>query len=130
MTNNSADLDNSALVDHDHCACLCDAGAPGYAAITGIRPDGSTLLLFAETERIGDRTTRFDPNCRDAPHEQLGPLPARWRDRVQLAPIRCGRRTLRGSRCRIPVTQPGQACGHHRAQSAADADVRDERNTR
>ncbi|WP_241007786.1 hypothetical protein [Mycobacterium kubicae] len=104
----------TALVDDDRSVCLCDAGASDYAAVTAVRPDGTVLLLLAEKDGIGDPAAVFDAGCADAPHEQPGPLPALWQTRVELAPLRCGRRTLRGGRCRMPVGQPGQACGWHR----------------
>jgi hypothetical protein len=113
------DLDHSALLDYERSVCLCDAGRPDLAAVTAIGPDGAAVLLVADQNRIGDPTATFDPNCLDAPHEQTGPLPPRWQSRIELAPLYCGRRTLRGTRCRIPVTRPGQACGWHR-RAAAD----------
>lgn len=131
MNERARDLDNAAWLDHERSASLHDVGAPELAAVVGVHLDGSVLLLIAETARIGDPTAIFDAGCADAPHEQLGPLPARWRDRVALAPFYCGRQTLRGTRCRIPVTQPGGTCGWHRPQTkTTDTEIRDEGNTR
>lgn len=122
--------ENASLIDYARSACLCDVGQPDYAAVTAVRPDGTVVLVLADRGRIGDPTATVNATCPTAPHEQDGPLPDRWRDRVHLAPFYCGRRTLRGTRCRIPVAQPGQACGWHRPQPATDTDKRDERNTR
>lgn len=52
--------------------------------------------------------------CREcAPHEQLGPLPAKYAEQVGAAP-RCGRATRSGSPCRRTVRKYGAACAQHR----------------
>ncbi|BBX63034.1 hypothetical protein MSAS_22080 [Mycobacterium saskatchewanense] len=109
--------------------CLCGVGAPGYGAVTAVHADGSTVLLVAETARIGDTTAVFDAACSDAPHEQPGPLAAGWRDRIALAPIRCGRATrTTGRPCRQIVTHAGAACARHRQPTTTTTDVHDEGN--
>jgi hypothetical protein len=77
---------------------------------------GREHFAIVEWRSIGDETVRYDSTCSSVAHEQLGPLPSRWRDRVQLAPLRCGRPTQAGRPCRIPVAAPGQRCSWHRAE--------------
>ncbi len=48
-----------------------------------------------------------------APHEQLGPLPARWQARLDQT--RCGRPRHDGQPCRTPTGRPGDPCHWHRA---------------
>jgi hypothetical protein len=57
-----------------------------------------------------------DNGCWDrccAPHDQLGKLPAEFRER--LVPL-CGRPTKKGRPCRIPVSRPGATCELHEGQ--------------
>ena len=109
-----------SLIDPCRTTCLCDAGLPDYLAVTAVNSDGSTVILLAERDSIGDPEVRFDSACPAAPHEQVGPLPPRWQARVALTPFYCGRTTRAGTRCRIPVSHAGQACGWHRPQTSAD----------
>jgi hypothetical protein len=103
-----------AIIDHSRSACLCDAGLPDVDASVCIAPDGHVDLVLIDTKLLGDDCSTYDPTTAEAPHEQTGPLPGCWRDRVQLAPLRCGHRTQRGTPCRNFVTCPGQPCGWHR----------------
>jgi hypothetical protein len=117
----------TAHIDDARTACLCDQGLPGWHAATCVAEDGCHDLVLANAEWVGDGRYTYDPTTPQAPHEQPGPLPPRWRDRVQLAPLRCGRRTKSGTSCRTYVARPGDACGWHREQNTLD---RDERTTR
>jgi hypothetical protein len=107
---------NGLLVDPRRAACLCDVGGPGLIATVVIDADGTEHLVLAEADRIGDENTRVDVGCRDAVHEQLGPLPPGVLRRIATVrrTHRCGRPTATGGRCRIPVRRPGQPCGWHR----------------
>ncbi|BCQ09665.1 hypothetical protein JMUB5695_03115 [Mycobacterium heckeshornense] len=108
-----------ALIDHERSTCLCDVGLPGYWLATCVKPDGDTVLWLVDRDELGG-----DNRCcgygDDMAHEQLGPLPPTWRSRVWDTPTRCGRRTVHGGRCRIPVTVPGQACYWHRRETRHD----------
>jgi hypothetical protein len=107
--------DDTSIIDHQTVACLADCGQRDYVAAAAISADGGRHLVLAAVRAIGDQTVRYDPECRDIEHEQPGQLPPPWRARVHRAPIRCGRPTLAGGHCRIPVGAPGQACAWHRA---------------
>lgn len=105
--------DGGFLLDPARCACLCDLAAD-YVLAVAVEPDGATHYVLAHQPDIGDPAVRYTPDCPDAAHEQPGPLPPRWAARVELAPLRCGRRTRSGRRCRVPVARPNAACGRHR----------------
>jgi hypothetical protein len=92
---------------------LEDVGLDGYVVAEGIDPSGDRVLLLACERMLGDERYPFAP-ATEVEHEQLGQLDWRLRGRVQLAPLRCGRRTQRGTPCRNFVTYPGQPCGWHR----------------
>ena len=107
--------DRLSIIDDARTICLCDVGgSPNYVAATVVNGDGVPVYLMAAVKSVGDTKVTFDANCPDAVHEQLGPLPPRWSDRVQLAPLRCGRTTRTGTRCRAYVGRPGDACGWHK----------------
>jgi hypothetical protein len=111
-------LNNTDLIDPAHTACLCDVGATDYIAATVVADDGTEHLILAERDSIGDASVRYDPLTAQAPHEQDGPLPTRYRLGLQAVPHRCGRPTkTTGRPCRIGVTRPGQACGLHRERT-------------
>jgi hypothetical protein len=112
---------NRTYIDFQRSACLCDVGLPGIGASVCIGEDGGTDLVLIDQSRLDcTEHNTYDPTTPQAPHEQPGPLPPRWRDRVKLAPLRCGRRTKSGGRCRAYVARPGDACGWHREQAAID----------
>jgi hypothetical protein len=107
--------DRFSIIDDNRTACLCDVGgASGYVAATVVNAAGATTYLLVAVEHLGDDSATYDAMCTAAAHEQTGPLPPRWRDRIELAPLRCGRRTKVGTACRAYVGRPGAACGHHR----------------
>src|ERR1700741_3871112 len=99
------DDDDLALIDEHHTRCLCDVGAPGYLAATAVSADGTTNLVLACVEDLNDENVRCDPTCSVVAHEQLGALPIEFLLRIMASrPVhRCGRRTLAGHPCRIPV---------------------------
>lgn len=103
-----------AVIDPERSACLCDVGGTDIRASVCVGFDGHADFVLINAELLGDERHTYDPTTPQAPHEQVGSLPARWRDRVQLAPLRCGRRTQAGTACRIIVSQPGRTCAHHR----------------
>ena len=105
---------NFYILDNHRTVCLCPtccgaAGDPGYGVAVCIDATGREHFAIVEWRSIGDETVRDDGTCSSVPHEQLGPLSPRWRDRVRLAPLRCGRRTKSGNilpgRCR--TRRPG-----------------------
>lgn len=110
------------LLDEERSACLCDVGQADYIAATAVDANGSEHLVFVERSAMGDLAVRYDSTCRDVAHEQLGPLPAIWRHRAALAPLRCGRPTKAGRPCRALVADPGP-CSRHR-ESAHDRQTR------
>jgi hypothetical protein len=109
--------DRTSYVDTARSACLCGSGSPGYAAAVCVADDGAEHLVLLREDLLGDPNFGYDPQP-TAPHEQLGELPPRWRSRVQLAPLRCGRRTkTTGRPCRIEVGRWGDPCGLHRTKT-------------
>lgn len=107
-------FDEFTLVDWSRSACLCDVGSVGHSVAVAVASDGSdTLWIIDEAELHAEHPRHGDARH---PHEQLGPLPQRWRERVAwAAPFRCGRPTKSGRPCRLPVDQAGVACSFHRA---------------
>lgn len=114
------EVDRFALFDWERSACLCDVGAPGHSVAVAVTDDGrDTLWIVDDAELHAEH-----PRCGNGaqPHEQIGPLPERWRERVAWsAAFRCGRPTKSGRPCRLPVDQAGGSCSFHRAASP-DAD--------
>ncbi|WP_343598890.1 hypothetical protein [Mycobacterium sp.] len=103
------------MIDPQRSACLCDAGLPGHALVTALDEHGTLRPVLAATDQVGDDAVRFDAECHAQAHEQLGLLPPAWVQRVRSVPLRCGRPTLSGTRCRKLVAAPGAACDWHRA---------------
>lgn len=99
-------------VDGDRTVCLCDVGSEDYLAAVTVDPQGDTLLVLAHRDALHDPASPISL-CHSVAHEQLGPLPMTLKARVVLAPLRCGRPTKSGGRCRIIVTTAGHACHHH-----------------
>lgn len=113
-------MDRFALFDWERSACLCNVGAPGHSVAVAVTDDGrDTLWIVDDAELHAEH-----PRCGNGeqPHEQIGPLPERWRERVAWsAAFRCGQPTKSGRPCRLPVDQAGGSCSFHRAASP-DAD--------
>jgi hypothetical protein len=110
-------VDNISYIDNDRSACLCGQGGGPYVACVLVAADGSQDLVLVDWELIGDGQHTYN-RTPEAVHEQTGPLSPRWAARVHLAPLRCGRPTKAGGRCRVYVSRPGQPCGWHRAAAS------------
>jgi hypothetical protein len=124
-------IDDANLIDPDRIAWLHDVGRPDYVAAVAVAADGTEHLVLAELDAIGDHAARYDPDCPDVRHEQLGTMPAIWRHRVALAPLRCGRPTKIGRPCRSLVTDSGHACPRHRMPAPSrDGQAGDEMSRR
>jgi hypothetical protein len=54
-------------------------------------------------------------SARNAPHEDVGPLPQVYLERLVAVPLRCGRTRRDGHRCRIAVVNAGIACYRHQS---------------
>jgi len=102
-------IENRPIVDPQQVACL----GGGSHAVVAIGPGGERCLWLMGPE-LDDET--HGCACPDhAPHEQDGPLPPAYRQRLNALLLRCGAPTLStGLPCRTPVARPGQRCGHHR----------------
>ncbi|QQW36879.1 hypothetical protein [Mycobacterium marinum] len=105
-----------AYVDHERTACLCGDGLPGFWAAVCVTATGDDVLWLVSLDELDAEHPRCGNG--DQPHEQVGPLPERWRERVAWsAAFRCGRPTKSGRPCRLPVDQAGGSCSFHRAAS-------------
>ena len=114
-------FDGFALVDWARSACLCDVGAPGHSLAVAVTDDGRDVLWLIDDAELHAEHPRHGDSRQS--HEQVGPLPARWRERVAWsAAFRCGRPTKSGRPCRLPVGQAGRSCSFHRAANP-DADA-------
>ena len=113
--------DDANVIDHRRAICLCRAAGRDcrYVATVAVAADGTEHLVLASRADLGHGSVQYDPTCSDvAPHEQTGPLSARWLARVIVAPLRCGHRTkTTGRPCRRPVPHPGAACRWHRGEA-------------
>jgi hypothetical protein len=101
-------LTDPGIIDPNRTVCLCEAGAPGYQAAVAVDDTGGETYWIADTSLLG----RDDVDHGVIPrHEQLGPLPGGWRDRL----LRCGQPTAKTGRpCRLAVDELGGACVFHR----------------
>ena len=109
--------DRFSFVDFMRSACLADVDLPGYAIAWCVNSAGEDQAwLISEAELNIPGTTHGDG---DQPHEQLGPLPDRWRYRVALAPYRCGRPRADGRPCRQFVGEAGRTCAWHSERASA-----------
>lgn len=113
-------MTRTSIVDFARSVCLCDVGLPGIGASVCVADDGQADLVLIDGALLDGKQSTYDPTTPQAPHEQTGPMPPRWRARVQLAPLRCGRRTKAGSACRTHVGRPGMPCHWHREHDAMD----------
>jgi hypothetical protein len=109
------------IVDGSRTTCLCDHGAMGWAVAVVMDTRGVEHFALVAEGIIADDgriASLSDPACGEVVHEQLGPLPDRWRALVRYAPLRCGRPTRGGTPCRVEVSRPGGTCGWHRGITA------------
>lgn len=107
-----ANWDEVIVPDLQRSALLWDVGAPGYLAAVGVDSDGEEYLALLEFYESGPRDP-VDVVCATARHEQVGPLPAVWRRRINGDP-RCGQSTWAGRPCRMKVKRQGDVCDIHR----------------
>lgn len=68
----------------DRAVTLGDVGLTDYVAATAVSADGSTHLLLARRDRLGDETARYDAACSTVEHEQPGPLPLEYCRRLTI----------------------------------------------
>lgn len=109
-------FDGFPLIDWQRSACLCDVGAPGHSLAVAVTDDGRDTLWMIDDAELHAEHPRHGGNSQ--PHEQVGPLPERWRERVAWsAAFRCGLPTKSGRPCKLPVARPGDRCLFHRAAS-------------
>jgi hypothetical protein len=102
------------LIDMSRTACLCGDGAVGLSVAVAVDPDGTEHFVVIDDALLGSSEARYAAQCPTVVHEQLGPLPKRWRALVAYAPLRCGQPTKAGTSCRVVVTEAGRTCGKHR----------------
>lgn len=114
----TTDTDAGNWIDWDRTVCLCDSGRPDYLAATIVAVDGSADLVLVYRRGIGDPAFTVDRTCRDASHEQLGPLPPQWAARARFDPLPLCEPTLAGRPCRSHVSVPGEACVSHRGNKS------------
>lgn len=79
------DDEHTDFVDVARSACLCDVGAPEHVAATVVSADGSTHLIFAKREGLGDESMLYQPDCPHVVHEQLGELPLEFVRRLTIS---------------------------------------------
>src|SRR5258708_652543 len=77
--------DDTDIIDSRRAVGLGDVGAPDYLAATVISADGSTELVLARRDALGDVTARYQSGCPDAIHEQLGELPLEYIRRITIS---------------------------------------------
>ncbi|QZT60935.1 hypothetical protein [Mycolicibacterium austroafricanum] len=102
---------SGAQIDSRRAACLCDVGAPNYVAAVCITDDGDEALWLVHKDELDSDNPAH--GHADQPHERLGRLPLRWRERVWGDDLRCGRPRANGQPCRHRVKERGQSCAAH-----------------
>lgn len=118
----SDDTDGGCIDGRRSCS-LYDVGGGNVLAATLVGAD-YTILALLDTDHIRDGTP-IDRHCREAVHEQLGPLPLEIARRVAIAnrTHRCGHPTESGRPCRITVTHAGDACRWHSKPTERNTNV-------
>ena len=76
--------DDWELIDGSRTVDLSDVGAPDYRAATVISADGSTHLVLASRDGIGDETATYAASCPQVAHEQVGLLPIEFVKRITI----------------------------------------------
>lgn len=115
------DIGASHILDRSRTFCLCCDGLAGHSVGVALDAHVEEHFVVVVDDAVGDDNVRYDASCAMAMHEQLGPLPLLWRDRVYLAPLRCGRPTkTTGAGCRNFVATPGSACRRHQKSVAEE----------
>lgn len=103
-----------SVIDPRRSSCLRDVGASDYLAAVCVNPEGcDELWLISRTQLATEH-----PECGDPvqPHETIGRLPVRIRDRIWGDDLRCGWPRRNGRPCRHRVKSPGDVCNGHAAQ--------------
>lgn len=77
--------DDACLIDPGRTAFLCDVGGRGFLAATAVRPDGTSHLVVACLDVLGDADTKYDSACAHVEHEQVGPLPLEYVRRLTIS---------------------------------------------
>lgn len=107
------------VLDRHRWSHLSDVGAQGCSVGMMLLVDESGQYDGIEVPVMFQpgQTGVYDVLCTSAPHEQDGPLPDEWRQRVH-GPMafRCGRRRSDGKPCRTQVRHHGDPCAWHRDQ--------------
>lgn len=111
-------LDGYVLVDWERSVGLADAGLAGYVVAWCVTADGEDVAWLVNEADLLDGGDAQHGNA-NQPHEQVGPLPFRWRAAVQCAPYRCGRPRADGRPCRQAVRTPGRSCAWHSERASA-----------
>lgn len=84
--------DDFDVPDACRSAALADVGLPGYVAAVTVDCDGQEHFVLAHGAALGDPTVRYDADCADVAHEQLGELPVEYWRRITIASRRLHRR--------------------------------------
>ncbi|OBB33057.1 hypothetical protein A5792_11550 [Mycolicibacterium peregrinum] len=115
MTQHTEDSARRLVIDRERGEDLDDVGAPGcsVAMVLIVDPAGQFDGIEVPVLLRPDATMIRDMLCSVATHEQQGPLPVEWQQRVLDAAWRCGRTTKTGTRCRTQVGHQGDACRWH-----------------
>ena len=117
-----ADPDRHCFPDHRLGMRLNNS----YWAVEAIGPDGARSVWLVLSGPEADGLPQGCGCRRCAEHEQEGPLPDQWANRIKdvldkprWSPIPvCGRPTATGKPCRNGVRQAGDACHWHRERAA------------
>jgi hypothetical protein len=70
------------IVDRAHTANLADVGAAGYDAAVIVDHNGDCHLALVLRSAVGNLSTVYDQGCSDVAHDQLGPLPPYYAERI------------------------------------------------
>lgn len=70
------------IIDSARSTALKDAGAPEFTAATIMNPAGEIHLVLIRRSALGDPNVVYNANTPEAPHDQLGPLPPEFVQRV------------------------------------------------
>jgi hypothetical protein len=75
------------VIDNTRSWCLCTAGRTDhhYIAATVIATDGSEQLVLAHRHSLGSERMRYNADCPDATHDQLGALPLEFVKRIAIS---------------------------------------------
>jgi hypothetical protein len=85
--NESVTANDWDLIDNTRSWCLCTAGRTDhhYIAATVIATDGAEQLVLAHRNSLGSERVRYNADCPDAAHDQLGELPLEFVKRIAIS---------------------------------------------